>query len=31
MMDTLEFGPMNMEMLDDTWIRDMLGGYDFNT
>jgi len=31
MMDALEFGPMNMEMLDDTWIRDMLGGYDFNT
>jgi hypothetical protein len=31
MMDALEFGPMNMDMLDDIWIRDMLGGYDFNT
>jgi hypothetical protein len=30
-MDSLEFGPMNMEMLDDNWIRDMLGGgFDFN-
>jgi hypothetical protein len=25
-MDALEFGGMDMDMLDDTWIRDMLGG-----
>ncbi|KIN06912.1 hypothetical protein OIDMADRAFT_150163 [Oidiodendron maius Zn] len=29
-MDALEFGAMNMDMLDDTWLRDGLGGYDFN-
>jgi hypothetical protein len=25
-MDALEFGGMDMDILDDTWIRDMLGG-----
>jgi hypothetical protein len=25
-MDPLEFGNMDMDMLDDTWIRDLLGG-----
>lgn len=29
-MDDLEFGAMNLDMLDDTWVRDMFGGYDFN-
>jgi len=28
--DALDFGAMNIDMLDDTWIRDILGGYDFN-
>jgi hypothetical protein len=28
--DSLEFGGMNVDMLDDTWIKDMFGGYDFN-
>jgi len=29
-MDNLDFGGMNVDMLDDNWIRDMLGGgYDF--
>ena len=28
-MDNLDFGGMNVDMLDDVWIRDMLGGYDF--
>ncbi|KAF4631334.1 hypothetical protein G7Y89_g6795 [Cudoniella acicularis] len=28
-MDALEFGAMNMDMLDDTWMRDLLGGSKF--
>jgi hypothetical protein len=28
--DTLEIEAMNLDILDDTWIRDMLGSYDFN-
>ncbi|KAE9373028.1 hypothetical protein N431DRAFT_544205 [Stipitochalara longipes BDJ] len=29
-MDNMDFGGMNVDMLDDNWIRDMLGGgYDF--
>lgn len=27
--DTWDFGAMNMDMLDDAWMRDILGGYDF--
>lgn len=29
-MDALEFGAMHMDILDDTWVRDILGGYDFH-
>jgi hypothetical protein len=29
-MVSLEFGATNINMLDDTWIRDMFGAYDFN-
>lgn len=29
-MDALEFGATNMDILDDNWIRDILGGYDFH-
>lgn len=29
-MGALDFGAMNLDLMDDTWIRDMLGGCDFN-
>jgi hypothetical protein len=29
-MGALDFGAMNIDMMDDSWIRDMLGGYDLN-
>jgi hypothetical protein len=29
-MDALEFGAMHIDILDDTWVRDILGGYDFH-
>jgi hypothetical protein len=28
--EALEFGEMNIDMLDDTWMNDLLGGYDFS-
>ena len=28
--DTQEFGAMNLDNLDEAWIRDILGGYDFH-
>ena len=30
-MEALEFGAMNMDTLDDIWMRDLMGGgYEFN-